>query len=80
MALTAFSWISVVADVDFLAGRPEERGPVDGVVETQAAVVEDIDVAGTDLVQRLELERRDPTLLQDQQRNTTSTAGGERER
>lgn len=78
-ALTAFPWISVVADEDFLARRPEERGPVDGVVETQAAVVEDVDVSGADLVQRLELEGRDPALLQDQQRNTTSTAGEERE-
>lgn len=79
-ALTAFPWISVVADEDFLARRPEQRGPVDSVVETQAAVVEDVDVAGADLIQRLKLEGRDPALLQDQQRNTTSTAGEERER
>lgn len=73
--LTAFLWISVVADENFLTWRPEEWCPVDGVVEAQATVVEDVNVAGTYLVQRLELEGGDPTLLQDQQRNTTSTAG-----
>lgn len=76
--LTALLGVSVVADEDFLARGPEERRPVDGVVEAQAAVVEDVDASGADLVQRLELKRGDPTLLQDQQRNTTSTAGGER--
>lgn len=73
--LTAFLRISVVADQDFLAWGPEERRPVDGVVEAQAAVVEDVDVPGADLVKRLELKRGDPALLQDQQRNAASTAG-----
>lgn len=77
-ALTAFLRILVVADEDLLARCPEERRPVDGVVEAQAAVVEDVDVAGADLVQRLELERGDPTLLQDQQGDAASTAGGGR--
>ncbi len=54
--LTAFLGISIVADEDFLARGPEERRPVDGVVEAQAAVVEDVDTSGTDLVQRLELK------------------------
>lgn len=53
--LTAFLWVSVVADEDFLARGPEQRGPVDSVVEAQAAVVENVDVTGADLVQRLEL-------------------------
>lgn len=75
--LTAFLRIPVVADQDLLAGGPEERRPVDGVVEAQAAVVEDVDVPGADLVQRLELEGGDPALLQDQQGNTASTAGPE---
>lgn len=72
--LTAFLWVTVVADENLLARRPEERRPVDRVVETQAAVVEDVDVAGADLVQRLELQRGDPALLQDQQRNAASAA------
>lgn len=65
-SLTAFLGVSVVADENFLARHPEQRRPVDSVVETQAAVVEDVDVAGADLIQRLELERGDPALLQDQ--------------
>lgn len=74
IVLTAFLWVTVVADENLLARRPEERRPVDRVVETQAAVVEDVDVAGADLVQRLELQRGDPALLQDQQRNAASAA------
>lgn len=77
IVLTAFLWVAVVADENLLARRPEERRPVDRVVETQAAVVEDVDVAGADLVQRLELQRGDPALLQDQQRNAASAAEGE---
>ncbi len=46
-----------------MARGPEERRPVDGVVEAQAAVVEDVDVSGADLIQRLELQRGDPALL-----------------
>lgn len=72
--LTAFLRVAVVADEDLLARGAEERRPVDGVVEAQAAVVEDVDVAGADLGQRLELERGDPALLQDQQRNAASAA------
>lgn len=75
--LTAFLRVSIIADEDFLALRPEKRRPVDGVVEAQAAVVEDVHVPSADLVQRLELKRGDPTLFQDQQRNATSTAGEE---
>lgn len=71
--LTALLWISVVADEDFLACGPEQRGPVDGVVEAEATVVENVDISGTDLIQRLELERGDPTLLQDQEGNAAST-------
>lgn len=76
--LTALLWISVVTDEDFLARGPEQRRPVDGVIEAQAAVVEDVDVPGADLTQRLELERGDPALLQDQKRNATSTERDER--
>lgn len=72
--LTAFLRVAVVADEHFLARGAEERRPVDGVVEAQAAVVEDVDVAGADLAQRLELERGDPALLQDQQRDAASAA------
>lgn len=78
--LTAFLRVAVVADEDFLALRPEQRGPVDGVVEAQAAVVEDVDVACADLIKRLELQGGDPTLLQDQQRYTASTAGDRTQR
>lgn len=74
---TAFFWVFVVADERFLAWSPEERRPVDGVVEAEEAVVGDVDVSGADLAQRLELEGGDPTLLQDQQRNTTSAESGE---
>lgn len=56
IVLTAFLWVTVVADENFLARRPEERRPVDRIVETQATVVEDVDVTGADLVQRLELQ------------------------
>lgn len=80
MRLTAFLRIPVVPDEDLLARRPEQGRPVDGVVEAQAAVVEDVHAPGADLVQRLELEGGDPTLLQDQKRNTTTAAReGERE-
>lgn len=75
LKLTAFLRIPVVADQHLLALRPEQRRPVDGVVEAQPAVVEDVDVAGADLVQRLELQGGDPTLLQDQQRYTAAAAG-----
>lgn len=74
--LTAFLWIPIVPDEDFLVRRPEERRPVDGVVEAQAAVVENVHIPGADLIQRLELEGRDPTLLQDEQRDS---ANAERE-
>lgn len=60
-----------------MALSPEERCPVDGVVEAEAAVVEDVNVACANLAQRLELEGGDPTLLEDQQRNTTSTVRGD---
>lgn len=63
----------VVADEHFLALSPEQCCPVDCVVEAEAAVVEYVHVACTNLAQRLELEGGDPTLLQDQQRNTTYT-------
>lgn len=76
LKLTAFLRVPVVADQHLLALRPEQRRPVDGVVEAQPAVVEDVDVAGADLVQRLELQGGDPTLLQDQQRYTAAAAGG----
>ena len=65
--LTAFLWVAVVANEDFLAWGPKERCPIDSVVEAQAAVVRDVDISGTDLIQRLELKRGDPTLFQDQQ-------------
>ena len=72
--LTAFLWVSVVADEDFLAWSPEEGSPIDGVVEAETGVIEDVDVPCADLIQRLELERRDPTLFQDQERNTDTAA------
>ena len=78
-ALTALVGVAVVADEDLLGGGAEQRGPVDGVVEAQAAVVEDVDAAGADLVQRLELQRGDPALLQDQQRDAAGTVQVERE-
>lgn len=56
-ALTALFRVPVVADQDFLCRDAEEAGPVDGVVVAQLAVVGDVDVAGTDLTQRLQLQR-----------------------
>lgn len=78
-SLTAFLGITIVTGEDFLVWRPEERRPVYSVVEAQAAVVKNVHIPSADLVQRLELKRRDPTLLQNQQRDTTD-AGGEEER
>lgn len=49
----------------------EESGPVDGAVVAELAVLCDVDVAGADLLQGLELERGDALLLQDQQRDST---------
>lgn len=56
-ALTALFRVPVVADQSFLCGDAEEAGPVDGVVVAQLAVVGDIDIAGADLTQRLQLQR-----------------------
>lgn len=61
--LTAFLRITVVADKDLLAWSPEEWRPVDGVVEAQTTIVKNVDISGADLVQWLELQRRDPTLF-----------------
>lgn len=57
-----------------MRGDAEQAGPVDGVVVAQLAVVGDVDVAGADLTQGLQLQRRDPPLLEHQQRD--STEGG----
>lgn len=70
-ALTALFRLPVVADQGFLCGDAEQAGPVDGVVVAQLAVVGDVDVAGADLTQRLQLQRRDPLLLEHQQRDST---------
>lgn len=69
--LTALFGVPVVADQGFLCRDTEEAGPVDGVVVAQLAVVGDIDVAGADLMQGLQLQRRDPLLLEYQQRDST---------
>lgn len=55
-ALTALFRFPVVADQSFLCRDAEKAGPVDGVVVAKLAVVGDIDVAGADLVQRLQLQ------------------------
>lgn len=70
-ALTALFRVSVVADQGFLRRDAEEAGPVDGVVVAQLAVVADVDVASADLMERLQLQRRDPLLLEHQQRDST---------
>lgn len=46
-----------------LAGGAEQAGPVDSVVVAQIAVVCDVDVASTDLLQGLELQGSDALLL-----------------
>jgi len=65
--LTARVRVAVVADEELLVGGPEEAGPVHRVVVAQAAVLGDVDVPGADLVQRLQLQRRNALLLQHQQ-------------
>lgn len=55
-SLTTLLGVAIVANQNLLAGRPEERRPVDGVVVAQAAVVEDVNIAGGNFGQRLELE------------------------
>lgn len=69
--LTALLGALVVADEGLLVGRAEESGPVDGAVVAELAVLGDVDVAGADLPQGLELQRGDALLLQDQQRDST---------
>lgn len=69
--LTALFRVPVVADQGFLCRDAEEAGPVDGVVVAQLAVVANVDVAGADLMQRLQLQRREPLLLEHQQRDST---------
>lgn len=54
-----------------MVGSAEESGPVDGAVVAELAVLGDVDVAGTDLPQGLELQRGDALLLEDQQRDST---------
>lgn len=64
-----------------MVGSAEESGPVDGAVVAQLAVLGDVDVAGADLPQGLELQRGDALLLQDQQRDSAERGeqgGGER--
>lgn len=67
--LTALLRLLVVVQQRSLATRAEKPCPVQRVVETQLAVVADVDVPSADLLQRLEAEGRDPALLQDQQRD-----------
>lgn len=64
-----------------MVGSAEESGPVDGAVVAELAVLGDVDIAGADLPQGLELQRGDALLLEDQQRDSTergATGGGER--
>lgn len=68
--LTALFGLPVVADQGFLRGDAEQAGPVDSVVVAQLAVVGDVDVTSADLTQRLQLQRRDPLLLEHQQRDS----------
>lgn len=64
-----------------MVGSAEESGPVDGAVVAELAVLGDVDVAGADLPQGLELQRGDALLLQDQQGDSAERGeqgGGER--
>lgn len=70
-ALTALLRLLVAVQQRSLTAGAEKPRPVQCVVETQLAVVADVHVPGADLLQRLEAQRRDPELLQDQQRDTT---------
>lgn len=79
--LTALLGALVVADQGLLVGSAEESGPVDGAVVAELAVLGDVDVAGADLPQGLQLQRGDALLLQDQQRDSAERGeqgGGER--
>lgn len=78
--LTALLGALVVADQGLLVGSAEESCPVDGAVVAELAVLGDVDVAGADLPQGLELQRGDALLLQDQQRDSAESGeqgGGE---
>lgn len=66
-------------DHGLLAGGAEEAGPVDSVVVAQIAVVCDVDVASTDLLQGLELQGSDALLLQDEQGKATGMRAKVRE-
>ena len=70
--LTAVFRVSVAAGQGFLVAGAEQAGPVDRVVEAELAVVGDVDVTGAYLAQGLELQRRDPALFQDQQRDAAT--------
>lgn len=76
-SLTAFLWIPIITDKHFLVWCPEERRPVYSVVEAQATVVKNVYIPRADLIQWLELKWRDPTLLQNQQRDTANAGNKE---
>lgn len=80
LRLTALLRALVVADQRLLVGRAEQPGPVDGVVVAELAVLRDVHVPGTDLPQRLELQRGDALLLQHQQGDSTKTEREKRTR
>lgn len=64
--LTAVLCLLVSVDHCLLRGCAEEAAPVDSVVVAQIAVVRYVDVASTDLLQGLKLQRGDALLLQDE--------------
>ena len=74
--LTAVLGAAVVANNGLLTVGAEQAGPVDGVVVAQLAVVGDVDVAGADLSQGLQVQGGDPLLLEDQEGDTTAGDGG----
>lgn len=61
--LTAVLCFFISVNHRLLTGRTEKAGPVDCVVVAQIAVVCYVDVASTDLLQGLELQRGNALLL-----------------
>lgn len=67
MILTAVFSFFVVPDGGFLAGCPEQGGPVDGIIIAEVVVISDINVTRADLFERLEFQRCKALLLEDKQ-------------
>lgn len=54
--LTALFGVPVISDQGLLGVGAEKTSPVDGVVVAKLAVVRDVDVSCTNLIERLQLQ------------------------